>query len=119
MCAVRETALRSIGAVVLAGLRLLTLCRTEVDLAKQPHWTSKADLIQSKLASWPLDGSLQRFLVGEIYIKLVEELVTPASPPPSHNSDAACELPELQPGPMDALNLPSFEDGLVGTCPLK
>ena len=110
---IRESALRSIGAVLLAGLRLLSIGRTKIFLTEQLDWASKAELIQSKLVDWPLDSSVQRFLVGEVSVFLLRELVTPANAPSSGNFNALCEHHELHSGTKDALNLPHYNDGLV------
>ena len=111
---IRESALRSVGAVLLAGLRLLTIGRTKVFLTEQLDWASKADSIQSKLVDWPLDSSAQRFLVGEVSVILLRELVTPANAPSSRIFNTPCEHHELHSGAGDALDLPHYNDGLVG-----
>ena len=111
---IRESALRSIGAVLLAGLRLLTTRRTKGLLAEQLDWASKADLIQSKLVDWPLDSSVQRFLVGEVSVILLRELVTPANAQTPRNINTLCEHHESHSGTGDALDLPHYNDGLVG-----
>ena len=114
VCFVRESALRSIGAVLLAGLRLLATGRTKVFFAEQLDWASKANSIQSKLVDWPLDSSVQRFLIGEVSVILLRELVTPANAQSPRNLNAHCEHHELHSGTEDALDLPHYNDGLVG-----
>ena len=111
---VEEKILRSIGAVLLAGLRLLTLYKSKVVLPLSTDWVSTADLLKDKLANWPLGGSVHRILVGELCISFLQELATTGEAPLTGSFKPLCEYHRDSPGALDDVDLPDFNDGLVG-----
>ena len=111
---IKEEMLRSIGAVLLAGLRLLTLCKTKVSDPSNPDWVSTADLLKDKLANWPLGDRVHRILIGELCVSFLRELATNAEEPLTSTVKQLCKHHEDDPGAMDDVDLPDFNDGLVG-----
>ena len=113
---VEEKILRSIGAVLLAGLRLLNLYKSKVLLSLSLDWAASADLLKKKLANWPLGGSVHRILIGELCISFLKELSTTAEAPLTGSIKPVCGYHEDHPGTVDDVDLPNFHDGLVGFC---
>ena len=116
---VEEKILRSIGTVLLAGLRLLTLYKAKVILPLSLDWAATADLLKTKLASWPLGGSVHRILIGELCISFLLELSITTEAPLTGTIKPvkpACGYHEDHPGTVDEVDLPDFNDGLVGLC---
>ena len=111
---VEEKILRSIGTVLLAGLRLLTLYKSKVMLPLTLDWASTADLLKKKLANWPLGGSVHRILIGELCLSFLLELSTTAEAPLTGSIKPSCGYHENHPGTVDDVDLPDFNDGLVG-----
>ena len=115
---VEEKILRSIGAVLLAGLRLLTLYKGKVVLPLDLDWVSKADLLKKKLANWPLGDRVHRILIGELCISFLGALSTAREAPLMDSLHPLCEHHDSHPGAEDDADLPAFNDGLVGfNCP--
>ena len=112
---VEERILRSIGAVLLAGLRLLTLHKSKVTHPTSlEDWASIADRLKKKLANWPLGGSVHRILIGELCTSFLLELSTTAEVPLTGSIKPLCKHHEDHPGAVDDVDLPDFNDGLVG-----
>ena len=114
---VEEKILRSIGTVLLAGLRLLTLCKSKVELPLSLDWAATADLLKKKLANWPLGGSVHRILIGELCISFLQELSTNAEAPLTGSIKPVCRYHADHPGTLDDVDLPDFNDGLVSFVP--
>ena len=112
---IEEKMLRSIGTILLAGLRLLTLYKSKVDKPSL-DWAVTADLLKKKLANWPLEGSVHRILIGELCISFLLELSTNAEAPLTGSIKPLCGYHEDHPGNVDDVDLPDFNDGLVGSC---
>ena len=115
----KEEILQSIGAVLLAGLRLLTLHKSKTVLPSDRDWESKAELLRSKLNDWPLGDSFQRILIGELCLSFLEELSTTAETRTTQalvtsNSKHLCEYHRNHSGADNDADLPQFNDGLVG-----
>ena len=113
---VEEKIFRSIGTVLLAGLRLLTLYKSKVMVPLSLDWAATADLLKKKLANWPLGDSVQRILIGELCISFLLELSTTAEGPLTGSIKPLCGYHEDHPGTVDDVDLPDFNDGLVGFC---
>ena len=111
---VEEKVLRSIGVVLLAGLRLLTLQKSKLVLPSDLHWSLKADLLKSKLANWPLANRVHRFLVGELCMRFLQKLSTSTEPPIADSIKALCKRHHDYPRTRDDADLPDFLDSLVG-----
>ena len=111
---VEEKILRSIGAVLLAGLRLLTLYKSKVVLPLDLDWVSIADRLKTKLANWPLGDRVHRILIGELCISFLKALSTTAEAPLTGSIKPLCEYHDNHPGAEDDADLPDFNDGLVG-----
>lgn len=115
---VGEKILRSIGAVLLAGLRLLTLYKSKIMLPPSSlDWASTAGLLKTKLDNWPLGGRVHRTLIGELCISFLRELSTTVEAPLTGGVKRVCELHDDHPGVLDDVDLPDFNDGLVGFHP--
>ena len=112
---VEEKILRSIGAVLLAGLRLLNLYKSKVVLPLDLDWASKAELLKKKLANWPLGDRVHRILIGELCISFLEALSTTAEAPLLDSVKPLCKHHDSHPGAEDDADLPDFNDGLVGS----
>lgn len=111
---VEEQILRSIGALLLAGLRLLTLYKSKVELPLNLDWASKADLLKTKLANWPLGDRVYRFLIGELCLGFLEALSSTAEAPLT-GSVKPCGHHDKHPGAEEDVDLPNLNDGLVGS----
>ena len=109
--------LRSIGAVLLAGLRLLALYKSKVVLPLSIDWASSADLLKDKLANWPLRNIVHRTLVGELCMRFLEELSISGEVPLMGSFENLCEHHKVHSGALDDVDLPDFNDGLVGFHP--
>ncbi len=110
---VDEKILRSIGAVLLAGLRLLTLYKSKVVLPSDFDWVSKAEFLKKKLADWPLGDRVHRILIGELCISFLNVLLTSTETPLTESVKPSCKYHESHPSAEDDANLPDFNDGLV------
>ena len=111
---VEEKMLRSIGALLLAGLRLLTLYKSKVELPLDLDWVSKADLLKTKLANWPLGDRVHRILIGELCLGFLKALSTTTEAPMA-GSVKTCKHHNKNPDAQDDVNLPNLNDGLVGS----
>ena len=109
-----EKILRSIGAVLLAGLRLLTLYKNKVVFSLDLDLVSKADVLKTKLANWPLGDRVHRFLIGELCISFLKALSTTTEAPLADTVEPLCEYHGNNRCPEDGPDLPDFNDGLVG-----
>ena len=109
-----EKILRSIGALLLAGLRLLTLYKSKVELPLDLDWASKAKLLKTKLANWPLGDRVHRILIGELCLGFLGALETTAEAPLT-GSVKPCEYHHNHPGVEDDVDLPNLNDGLVSS----
>ena len=113
---IEEKMLRSIGAILLAGLRLLNLYKSKVEVLSSLNWAVTADLLKQKLANWPLEGSVHRILIGELCIGFLLELSPTAETPLTGSIKPLCGYHEDHSGNVDDVDLPDFNDGLVGFC---
>ena len=114
---VEEKILRSIGTVLLAGLRLLTLLKSKVTVRLSlDYWALTAGTLKKKLANWPLGGSVHRILIGELCQSFLLELSTTAEAPLTGSIKPPCGFHEDHTGTVDDVDLPNFNDGLVGSC---
>ena len=110
---IEEKMLRSIGTVLLAGLRLLVLYKSKVVLPLSLDWVATAHLLKNKLANWPMEGSVHRILIGELCVSFLLELSNTAEAPLTGCIKSLCGYHEDHPGTLDDVNLPDFNDGLV------
>ncbi len=111
---VEEKILRSIGAVLLAGLRLLTLYKGKVVLPLDLDWVSEAELLKTKLANWPLGDRVHRILIGELCLSFLKALSTTGEAPLTESVKPLCKHHDSHTGAEDDADLPGFNDGLVG-----
>ena len=111
---VKEKRLRSIGAVLLAGLRLLTLYKSKVELLTDVNWESKINLLRSKIANWPLGDRVDRVLIGELCTSFLKVLSNSAEAMLTGSVKSLCSHHNYSVAE-DDVDLPDFYDGLVGS----
>ena len=100
---IEREVLHSMGSVLLAGVRLLNLQKAKVSFTVDQEWDIKAGLLKSKLANWPLQDRVHRFLVKEVCLRFLELLSTATEV-------RHCERPEHRTGTVQPPELPDYHN---------
>ena len=102
---------RSIGSVLLSGLRLLMLLRTRSLLNENIDWARRVKNLKSKLREWSGLDIGHRFLILELCGKFFSAWTSSTGTPRADREIHQCGIDKVHGIKLD---LPCYNDGLVG-----
>ena len=111
---IKYQVLRSIGGMLLSGLRLLIFLKTKAPMVEDCDWVAKGTILRHRLWNWPLEDTFHRVLINEICNGFLEGLSISVETQLTENVAALCPYHERCPDPGSFLDLPDYNDGLVG-----